>query len=119
MRKDGSWIVPSGNIPPLEAYTPFDSLVRGAVPNGSRRAILARLNNQVTWGAVCHWRKGRRKPPAWVIERFQPGPVEASRGWIGAEYLAAWKARKAREEDAKKEAAELNRLLNPTAKVDQ
>lgn len=44
----------------------FDAACRAI--SGRRRTILAVLDNRVTWGAVKHWRKGRRRAPQWALQ---------------------------------------------------
>ena len=46
--------------------TPMDAAISSVVPSGNRRAILAIFENRITWGAIRHWRKGRRTPPQWA-----------------------------------------------------
>lgn len=49
---------------------PFDRVITFMLRVHSSRDILAELGNRCTWQAVAHWRAGRRRPPAWVLERL-------------------------------------------------
>ncbi len=51
--------------------TKFDAAIRALFPSGRRQEIIDALDNRATWSAICHWRKGRRGPPQWVIDRLR------------------------------------------------
>ncbi len=57
-----------------DAVTPaFEQAFQLAFPPppelSQRKASLQLLGDKVTRVAIVHWRKGRRKPPAWAIDR--------------------------------------------------
>ena len=39
--------------------------------DGRRKAILAALDFEATWGQVRGWRKGRRNAPQWAIDKLR------------------------------------------------
>lgn len=47
---------------------PIEALIRLLFKTRNRKAILSLFDNRVTWGAVRHWRTGRRAPPMWARE---------------------------------------------------
>lgn len=49
----------------------IDRAIKALVPSGRRREILALFGNRVSWSAIRHWRKGRAKPPQWVVDQLQ------------------------------------------------
>lgn len=49
---------------------PFDRLITSMLRVHSAREILAALHGRYSWWAIGHWRAGRRRPPAWVIDRL-------------------------------------------------
>ena len=52
---------------PVDGVSVCDAL-RYLVPLGDRKSILALFENRVTFGAVHHWKKGRRHLPQWARE---------------------------------------------------
>ena len=72
---------------------PMDRAIRGLVPSGSRRAILALFDNRATWSAIRHWRKGRAKPPQWAVDilKARAAPIlELEAQKPTGEALIAW-----------------------------
>ena len=88
-------------------------------PRGGRKEIIATLGRPVTWGLIQHWMAGRRRVPAWAVERIQAhlaaqseAVAEAASGGRGAHCARRWRAyhaRRAREKDeqARKENGQL------------
>ncbi len=66
---------------PLSPH-PIDAAIRSLVPSGSRRDILALFDNQITWGAIKHWRKGRHAPSAWAKERITIALTEQAKRYL-------------------------------------
>lgn len=92
-------------------------LARAALgPHALRKEIIAALGNRVTWSAVKHWHKGRRKPPQWAVDLLlskatDPAAIarqitlqadpDAHAAKVRHAVRAYW-ARRARERDAQK-----------------
>ena len=76
---------------------PMDTAIRRLVPSGRRADVRALFQNRATWSAICHWRKGRVKPPQWAVDclRDYIAPVlaiEANTKPNGAALIAWLKA---------------------------
>ena len=44
----------------------FDAALRELIPSNNRKAITELFNHRVTFFAIRHWRRGRRRVPAWA-----------------------------------------------------
>jgi hypothetical protein len=48
--------------------TPIAQAIRALAPSRTRQEIMALFENRVSWGAIRHWRAGRRRPSQWAVE---------------------------------------------------
>ena len=59
------------NLAPNMLVTPFERALRVIVPSATRREIWAFFGTHVPWSTIDHWRKGRARPPKWVVAKMR------------------------------------------------
>jgi hypothetical protein len=58
------------SLPHQDAPLPFDRAIRLLCPSGQYRAIEALFDGRVGYETLKHWRRGRRRAPAWAYEKL-------------------------------------------------
>ena len=97
------------NRPPRSA---FDAAMLALVPTRHRASMLSLLGGRVSYDTLRHWRRGLRKPPAWVLDRVRSLLLARAENYrtvadqlasiqppSSAPNILAWNARRAKERD--------------------